>query len=173
VTNLGNVITISPGEWFFGFAPLQINTLLGSCVAVAAWHNRLLCGGMCHYLLPHKSRHKERAPVSGKALSPRYGEDALTLLTERLTQYAPLKEYLFSYFGGATMFEINFGIGDANCALANNWLRHNKVKVQDINVGGNKGRKIVMELHSGKIDVNELNATRVGETNGDQCFSRR
>ncbi|TVZ37600.1 chemotaxis protein CheD [Alteromonadaceae bacterium 2753L.S.0a.02] len=168
--NRGDAIIISPGEWHVGYSPQYISTLLGSCVAVTAWHSRLHCGGMCHYLLPHKSPHKELAPAKHPGLNPRYGVDALALLSAQLMQHAALHEYTFGYFGGATMFKGNHRIGEANCELAINWLRNNNLQIQDISIGGVRGRKIILDLETGKIIATEFNTVVVGETDGHQCL---
>lgn len=159
---------VSQGEWYFGFTPETVSTLLGSCVAVTAWHSRLRCGGMCHYLLPHKSRYHSNGDHH-LSLNPRYGEDALTLLSAELTRHAPLAEYAFGYFGGATMFKGNQHIGASNVDLAIHWLRDRQLNVHTVSVGGNRGKKIVLDLETGNILINEVNTLLVGVPDGHQC----
>ncbi len=44
-------IFLNPGEYFVGGAGFQVRTILGSCVSIILWHQRLRFGAMSHYLL--------------------------------------------------------------------------------------------------------------------------
>jgi len=48
-------IFLNPGEYFVGGAGFQVRTILGSCVSIILWHQRLRYGAMSHYLLSSRS----------------------------------------------------------------------------------------------------------------------
>ena len=64
-------IFLQPGEFYFGEGKTRIRTLLGSCVAITLWHPRLHIGGMSHYMLPSRPRHRKNAPRSTAAMPMR------------------------------------------------------------------------------------------------------
>ncbi len=141
-------LMVHPGEWYFGPAPGQIATLLGSCVAMVVWHPVLHCGGLCHYLLP-------RPPVVAQQdkPDPRYGVHALQFLRHTMEQYAPLSDFHISCFGGSDILTGNARsrIGAQNMEYALQWLHRHHLKPQHQNLGGHYSRNIVLDLGSGQI----------------------
>jgi chemotaxis protein CheD len=45
-------VYVNPGEMFLARQPTVIRTLLGSCVGVTFWNERLKIGALCHGMLP-------------------------------------------------------------------------------------------------------------------------
>ena len=68
------IVVLSAGDFHFGSGQTRISTLLGSCVSITLWHPRKHIGGMCHYLLPARTR-KPGEPPDG-----RYGDEALAAM---------------------------------------------------------------------------------------------
>lgn len=155
-------LTLHPGEWHFGNDMESIDTLLGSCVALTVWHPQLRYGGMCHFLLPS-------APSPSSIPNPRYGIDSLCLLSCSMETQAPIQEYQFGCFGGAMMFSGNQRIGKSNIHLVQQWLRHQNLLALQTDLGGQHGRKIVLHLDTGKIDVFTLKSIpqEPGESPGE------
>ncbi|WP_444995670.1 chemotaxis protein CheD [Aliikangiella sp. IMCC44359] len=141
---------VHPGEIAFRSAPLKIETLLGSCVAITVWHPKLLVGGMCHYLLP--------LPLNetGNKNNYRYASYALQELVERMQKCAEINEFYFGCFGGSEMIESNRAeaVGKVNINFALNWLNEKKVRIVSQSVGGKSYRKLCLCLTSGIIDIN-------------------
>ena len=145
-------LSVQPGEWYFGLAPGRISTLLGSCVAVSVWHPILRCGGLCHYLLPNRPKSSDGLHMP----NARYGVDALELMRCEMILHAPLSEYHVGCFGGSVMFQGNQKVGEANAELARKWMRLHELTPKQQALGGNKGRKIKMDLATGAICIDIL-----------------
>ncbi|RYG17036.1 MAG: chemotaxis protein CheB [Chitinophagaceae bacterium] len=147
-------MTLNPGDWYLGNDCESVATVLGSCVAVTAWHPELKVGGFCHYILP-------AVPSSQRHLDPfhndnagRYGKTALILLKKAMLRYAPLKEYKIGLFGGSDSLS-NYGIGKQNIFYAQQWLYDEKLTIDKKDVGGLISRTLVLHLDSGVIDIKE------------------
>ncbi len=154
-----DVLTIYPGEWYFGGCYNQLVTILGSCVAVTAWHPAYRYAGMCHFLLPGV-----QDKAVNKALNPRYGVDALEILRTQLEDVAPLESYRFGCFGGAEIFTGNQRVGFANHKLAYQWLENLNIVHVHFDIGGREGRKIILDVRSGIVGVRYLGEVKgVGE----------
>ena len=93
-------VFLQPGDFYFGDSETRIRTLLGSCVAITIWHPRLHIGGMCHYMLPRRPRHKADDVLDG-----RYAEDVMQLFMHELKRSKTKPtEYKAKLFGGGNMF---------------------------------------------------------------------
>lgn len=94
-------VYLKPGELHFGGADTRIRTLLGSCVALVFWHPQRQLGGMCHYLLPTRSKgHKVSDRLDGH-----YGDEALALLLQAIQMSGTQpSEFTLRVFGGGNMF---------------------------------------------------------------------
>ena len=144
---------VHPGEMHFGDRDTRILTILGSCVAIVAWHPLLVIGGMSHYLLPG-NRSKPR-----KVLNGRYSEDALELLSrEFLQRGVGLGECQIKLFGGGNMFPVHHGaaadqvqIGHQNIEAARGLMRRYNLKPMVEHVGGDGHRKLEFEVASGEV----------------------
>ena len=70
-----------PSTLYVSKEPLAIQTILGSCIAVCLFDPTLKYGGMNHYMVPL---------WNGQGLeSPRYGNIAIDMLINKMTQQAP------------------------------------------------------------------------------------
>lgn len=93
------LITLMPGDFYFGDKPVRIRTLLGSCVAIVLWHPKRRLAGMCHYVLP------ERKHLRGAKLDGRYANEAVELFEREMARYGTRpSEYRVSLYGAANMF---------------------------------------------------------------------
>ncbi|WP_286269760.1 chemotaxis protein CheD [Thalassotalea hakodatensis] len=145
-----NEINIQAGETYFGSSPCKIKTLLGSCVAVTVWHQRLKIGGMCHYLIAHPEGLTEYQP---HIASYKYGEDALEFLSQKMRAHANMNEYKLALYGGANMYtrKASPSIGDKNVSLAKQWIKKNKLTVEEEDVLENICRTITLDLDTGEV----------------------
>jgi chemotaxis protein CheD len=141
-------VFLGPGEYYFGDRDTCVRTLLGSCVAVTMWHPRERLGGMCHFLLPERSR-------KAGELDPRYGKEAISMLMEAAARAdTDPADYQFKVFGGGNMFpELATGtqhdVGRKNVALALRLLRATGYPVVAQHVGGWGHRNVVLDVWSG------------------------
>ena len=127
--------------------PHNINTILGSCIAVCIWDPILKHGGMCHYMLPL---------WNGEGLaSPKYGNIAIEKLVEKIVFIGSSKlNIVAKVFGGGEVIDTEnqyFRIGERNIKLAWEILEEEKIPIISSSVGGKFGRKIIMNTLTGEI----------------------
>jgi chemotaxis protein CheD len=136
-----------PAAIYASEKPFQINTILGSCVAVCFWDSSLKIGGMCHYMLPY---------WNGEGLaSPKYGNIAIERLLEKMYSLGSKKYNIIAkVFGGGDVLDTknpHFHIGERNIKLASEMLEEQKINVKSSSVGGKLGRKIIFFTHTGEV----------------------
>jgi chemotaxis protein CheD len=101
-------IYVNSGGFEFVTGRVRLRTVLGSCVAITAWHPARRMGGMCHYLLA------AGAPGPG---SPQQSPDrmyagyAADMFERAFRETATCKDdYVVKMFGGGSMFpEVSAG----------------------------------------------------------------
>jgi len=136
-----------PAALYASQEPFQINTILGSCVAVCFYDKIMQYGGMCHYMLPY---------WNGEGLaSPKYGNIAIEKLLEKMYSFGSKKFNLVAkVFGGGEVIDTKnpqFNIGERNIKLAWEILAEQKIEVVSSSVGGKLGRKIIFYTHTGEV----------------------
>lgn len=141
--------SIHPGEWYFGMEYERLHTVLGSCVALTAWHPRLKLGGLCHYLL---------SKASCQQLATRdcrYAENALEQMKLAMFSFADPREFELGLFGGGDMFAYNTptSIGMDNIRFAQEWLIREKLHAIRLDVGGTFSRSLTLVIPTGEIQV--------------------
>jgi chemotaxis protein CheD len=93
-------VYLNSGDFEFVEGRVRLRTVLGSCVAVTAWHPGRRLGGMCHFLLPLRGRAADED--HGVAM---YAEQAVELFErEFLRRGAGKEEFVVKMFGGGSMF---------------------------------------------------------------------
>lgn len=142
-------ITLLPGQWHFGTQGL-LKTLLGSCVAITLWHPTRKMGGMCHYLLPTRTRR------GGEPLDGRYGDEALDLMVQKLrTMGVQPGDFHAHLYGGAdTMPDgvtMKFNVGERNIEQGWKMLDQYGFQLQGIDVGDNVPRTVTLKLPEGYV----------------------
>lgn len=132
--------------------PVDIVTVLGSCVAVCLFDPAARVGGMNHYLLPHPV-HRETSARFGRVAIPQ-------LIEEVLRAGAGRDRLLAKVFGGACVIEAfrrrTGHLGQENVDLALAMLAEANVAIVDRDVGGNSGRKLVFHVDDGSVSVRHL-----------------
>lgn len=151
--------SIHPGEWYFGVEYERLHTVLGSCVALTAWHPRLKIGGMCHYLLasaptPKKGGDGQQPESIGDC---RYAIYALAKMKKVMQAYADINEYQLGLFGGGDMFAYRSptSIGQDNIAYACQWLKREKLQPAQTDVGGSISRSLMLVIATGEIQLKQ------------------
>lgn len=136
---------LHPGHLFVTANPTAITTVLGSCVAVCLWDPQTRVGGMNHFILPHVA--------AGGAASPRFGNIAMEQLVANVRGASGRLPFLRArIFGGACMFEhfrSSEHLGQQNATLAIDYLSRRGIEVVQVDVGGNRGRKLVFHTDEG------------------------
>lgn len=138
---------IHVGQIHVDHAPTAISTVLGSCVAVCLYDERLGLGGMNHYLLPFWNGNGLQTPKFGNISIPRLIESMMEKGSKPSSMQAKL-------FGGASM-NISGSeammIGEKNIIVARQILDEYKIPIVAEDIGGQNGRKIQFNLEQGKV----------------------
>lgn len=144
---------LNPGETAFREGGVRLSTLLGSCVAITLWHPRRRSGGLCHFLLPSRSRR------GAGGLDGRYADEALELLARAAARAGVrLDEFEAGLFGGGNMFpqlslELGETIGRRNVAAARELAGRHGMRVVAEDLGGAAYRRVVLDLADGAVRV--------------------
>jgi chemotaxis protein CheD len=151
-------VFLMPGELYFSKAPVNICTMLGSCVGVAIFDTKHRWGGLNHYLLVGDVEKGEQ--------SPRYGVHAIPALVELFNRAGSNKKDLIAkVFGGASVLtDVSIGttVGIRNIEYARNILLQLRIPVREENVGGDIGRRIILDTLTGVVAHNLIGAARSG-----------
>ena len=133
-----------PSALFAEKQPFMVDTVLGSCVAVCLFDQKLLIGGINHYMLPF---------WNGNGLaSPKYGNIATEKLVEKMLRNgANLQNLVAKVFGGANQMNTSLKIGEQNIEIARQTLSNYGIKIIAENVGGNVGRKLRYNTGTGQV----------------------
>jgi chemotaxis protein CheD len=153
--------SIHPGEWYFGVEYERLHTVLGSCVALTAWHPTLKVGGMCHYLLATEPSAKNAVITTGKIARQtqlsdcRYAVNALAEMKKAMLAYAGVAEYQLGVFGGGDMFAYSTptSIGHDNIAYIQQWLKRENLQPVHTDVGGAISRSLMLVVSTGEIQL--------------------
>lgn len=134
-----------------------ITTILGSCVGICLFNQRLNFGGMNHYML---------ALWNGNGLaSPRFGNIANEKLVEELLRLGSARMHLVAkVFGGANQTNGYNDVGSRNVAVAFEFLERLQIPVLAHHVGGEVGRKIVFDTHTGEVRMKLVQKTNLTTT---------
>ena len=138
-----------PGALKVSINPMEITTLLGSCVAICLWDKKLQQGGINHYMMPFWNG-------SGLA-SPKYGNIAIEKLINSMYYIGSKKEDIVAkVFGGAMVLNTEdkiFHIGERNIEIQEKLLKEQGIKVVAKSLGGNNGRKIIFNTQTGVVKM--------------------
>lgn len=142
---------LPPGALVASAEPLEVTTILGSCVSVCLWDADAGIGGMNHYLLPTGA-----GPTDARVDQPqRYGDAANSMLLERvLALGADLRRLRAKVFGGACVVKaFRNGVttfAQNNVRVAQEFLRAQHIQLVNEDVGGERGRKLRFSTDTGK-----------------------
>lgn len=147
---------LNPGQLIFTRKPSWILTLLGSCVAVTMFNERLPLAGICHGMLPDpphdaKSMQAEVEPY-------RYLSRAIPAMVKKFREAGVEgQEIEVKLFGGANVIQLGGEpmkerwIGTANVDMARQLLQQSGLAIRAENVGGELGCKIIFNTQTGEV----------------------
>ena len=145
-----------PGALKFSRKPMEITTLLGSCVSVCLWDPNLKIGGMNHYMMPFWNG-------SGLA-SPKFGNIAIEKLIKSLLNLGSQRsDIVAKVFGGAAVLnssECIFNIGERNINIQENILKQSGITVVAKSLGGDRGRKLIFNTDTGVVKMKFIKKTQ-------------
>ncbi|MBU0927856.1 MAG: chemotaxis protein CheD [Spirochaetes bacterium] len=154
-----NIITIHPGEYFVSGDDIIIATVLGSCVSVAFWDQRLRQGGINHFMLPGDLDDEDM--IRNK--NAKYGMFAIELLYNGLMKEGSKKgDIVAKIFGGASVLRLASGptkIPKSNIDFAVEFLKKENIPVVANDTGGILPRKIFFFAKTGKVLLKRIAGT--------------
>lgn len=145
-------IFLAPGELGVYARPLNVKTVLGSCIAIALWDASRRVGGLNHYLLP--------TPV-GVDGGTRFGSVACRELVERMRAAGcePTKLWAAVVGGGAPVGrDDDASVGAANTRVALAALAEHGIRVRRQETGGAFGRKLLLNTGDGTLWIRRLDS---------------
>ncbi|MCJ7616052.1 MAG: chemotaxis protein CheD [Desulfobacterales bacterium] len=141
-----------------------LHTILGSCIAACIYDHEKKIGGMNHYLLPSMIRPDE---IMASEVG-RYGMYAMELLIGELIKCgAKRKNLAAKIFGGGNVLEFRKADGDvtgSNIRFAKKYLELEGIPIQEEDLGGYDGRKIMFFTDTAKILLKRFNMKQEMET---------
>lgn len=143
---------LQPGHLVIATEPMQVTTILGSCVSVCLFDTTKRIGGINHFMLPL---------ASGRTTaSPRFGDVAMKDLLDGVRNAgARLPLLQARVFGGASMFhelKVSATLGQKNVELALDFLAKNGIDVIEIDTGGSRGRKLIYRADVGTVCLKSI-----------------
>lgn len=143
-------LLLYPADIFVDRSPHIVSTILGSCVSVCLYDPVLKQGAINHFILPQWNGHD--------LATMKYGNLAIIRILEELLIIGSKYENIVAkVFGGAevlTETPTNFHIGKRNAKIALEILNEFKIPVLLLEVGGNRGRKIIFNTLTGEVEYN-------------------
>ncbi|MDC7226239.1 MAG: chemotaxis protein CheD [Spirochaetales bacterium] len=145
-------VNLAPGEFFVSSEDIIINTILGSCVAVALYDPELKAAGLNHFMLAEsKTPH-----TAGSVFNiERYGLYAMDALINGFIKRGSRRSRLQAkIFGGSSVLESSGGkmnIGADNIAFAEEYLSAENIPVINHDTGGDRARRIYLFPQSFRV----------------------
>lgn len=148
---------LKPGFIYLPRVPTVISTVLGSCVSICLFDEKVKIGGMNHFRMP-KSPGKEKNTAI-------YGDVATkTLIRMMLADGSKLKNLEAQIIGGAMNHELtSTDIGFENIHIATAILRKAGVRIVSEDSGGTKGRKIIFDTSTNTTAVIKVDKLRLAD----------
>lgn len=138
-------------------APDTIKTIgLGSCVGISLYDKKNKIVGLAHIMLADSSK------FTNKINLHKYADTAIPILIDKMEQMGCNKRNMVAKIvGGAQMFKsadnkFKNDIGERNIIATQEVLSRNGVFIQGKEVGGDKGRTMIVEASSGVVTIKSL-----------------
>jgi chemotaxis protein CheD len=160
------VTLIHPGEYLVSGDDMIISTVLGSCVAVALKDRESDVGGLNHFMLPSPFKRFVTPDFPAEFISDdgRYGSYAMELLINEMMKRGAKKSRIQAkVFGGASLLHLGpspaLSIASGNIDFAFEFLKTEGIPVISSDVGGDRARKILFFVRSGKVLLKRIQGT--------------
>ncbi len=128
--------------------PGQVRTTLGSCIGIALYDRVAQIGGLAHVMLPSSE--------GCQGDRGKFADTAVDGLLEELIKAGGVKGRIAAKItGGASMFGpvVDNGLGKKNAEAVKERLAHHGIRLVAQDVGGRKGRKMVLDPTTGDVHV--------------------
>jgi chemotaxis protein CheD len=149
-------VYLLPGDAYLARKPTIIRTLLGSCVGVTFWSEKLGIGALSHSLLPRCA--SDRSANSSLQGGHRYVDFAVRDLARQLDELGARRpEVEVKLFGGADVLLVSDSaasvptVGKLNCQAAIEVVNAEGFQVIASSLGGTVGRNIEFDTGTGQV----------------------
>lgn len=152
-------LIVGIGDMKVSKSPDILTTIgLGSCIGIAIYDPITRIGGLSHIMLPDSSQ------VPDVKESHKFADLSIPILVDKLQTLGVKRANMRAKIaGGASMFKFSdktmmMNIGERNSEAVLCKLRELKIPVISIEVGGEKGRTMVLDLDSGVVRLKIVGA---------------
>lgn len=135
------------GEMAIEDGMARIETVLGSCIAVVLFDQRLGCGGMNHFLISEAQTNGPETLQTGYTAT----RSLVRAFKMRGSQPRDLKAWIAG--GGDNGSELSMAIARDNAAVARRALEELGIQVVGFDTGGSVTRQLRLELPEGRVLV--------------------
>ncbi|NME82812.1 chemotaxis protein CheD [Clostridium sp. SM-530-WT-3G] len=154
---VGNEVKVGIADLNLVLAPGSIMTIgLGSCIGIALYDKSLKIAGLAHIMLPDSTQFKSpNNPM-------KFADLAIPILIEKMEKQGCKKSGIVAKIaGGASMFNFSdksiiSDIGKRNGEAVKKSLNANGIPIIAEEIGGNKGRTMILNASDGKVIVKIL-----------------
>lgn len=150
-------IQVGIAEYKIARAPARLITLgLGSCVGVNLYDGAIKLAGLLHFMLPDSTQ------FNGVNKPAKFADLGIPLMVKDMQkQGASLARLEAKLVGGAQMFagldgKLALNIGQRNVEMARAILNKLGIRIVSEDVGGNRGRTIILDASTGKVTIRTL-----------------
>lgn len=146
-----------PEDLYVSNTPTQIVTILGTCVSVCLFDEKLKTGGINHFIMP---------VANNDAYSPlRFGDKATIELIKKMEKMgSQRKDIRAKLFGGSVQTSTSSNsnsVGPKNSLIAEQILQKENIRIIQKRIGGNVGRKIIFYTDTGEVFVKLLKQQQI------------
>lgn len=135
------------GQVVLAETPMELVTIVGSCVTVCLWDRKTKRGGMNHFMLP--SVDDVTNLMNGGVSATRI---LIKSMVDKMSEIKNLEAKIFG--GGNKFFSDNFlVVGNQNVEVARRVLNEAGIAIVLQNTGGVFGRKVYFDTLTGNVSV--------------------
>lgn len=144
------ILSVPVGKWAVASSPVQIRTLLGSCVGIVLHDPSARVGGVAHVVLPESQGDVDHPGKYADTAIPAMIEDI-----ERLKGRKAARGLTAKIAGGASMFQAGSAlkIGQRNVESVERILISLGIGLLARDVGGEAGRRLTFDTNSGTVAI--------------------
>jgi chemotaxis protein methyltransferase CheR len=145
-------VRIDPGDVWASREPMELRTVLGSCVSACLFDAEANIGGMNHFMLPDGDHADQPA---------RYGVHAMELLINQMMKLGAERSRIRAkVFGGASVVRLEHAtdVGKRNAMFVRRYLEAEEIPIDGEHLGGTRPLDVRMDATTGRVLVRELEA---------------
>jgi chemotaxis protein CheD len=143
-------VYLHAGQLYASAEPVEIVTILGSCVSICLYDATRGVGGLNHFMLPNDSLN----------VNPRYVRHATDLLLQQLIAFGAKRSRIEAkVFGGASVLktgDTGTDLGQRNIEAARERMAQEQFPIVAEDVGGQRGRRLMFLTSDGTALIKQV-----------------